>query len=191
MKVITLNSIQFDQTVDQLSDKCSSFNPDVVIGILNGGSYVGKRIIQNNLFIKKKYYEVKLQRESTAKKESKLFPLVVKSLPYFITNMLRVYEAKKLAKKERNHSNEFHINVPELASSDKKALIVDDAIDSGETMQKICIKMKEKYPDLIIKTACVVCTTDNPVVLPDYQLYDQVLVRFPWSSDYKGKDRFV
>ena len=48
--------------------------------------------------------------------------------------------------------------------------------------------LKKLFPNAAIKTAVVSWTIETSVVKPDYYLFKNTLVRFPWSKDYKGRD---
>ena len=39
-----------------------------------------------------------------------------------------------------------------------------------------------------IKIAVISWTIESSIIKPDYFMFKNVLVRFPWSKDYKGKD---
>lgn len=67
----------------------------------------------------------------------------------------------------------------------RRILIVDDAVDSGESMKKVVETVRGLNPRASVRTAAITLTTPAPAVSPDYYLYNQVLVRFPWSKDYR------
>ena len=70
----------------------------------------------------------------------------------------------------------------------KKILIIDDAIDTGKTMFIVENSLRKLLPNTQIKTAVISWTIENSIVKPDYYLFKNCLVRFPWSKDYKHKD---
>ena len=70
----------------------------------------------------------------------------------------------------------------------KKILIIDDAIDSGDTLSAIVETLKKTNPKAKVATAVLTETTKNPAIRADYTLYrNQTLIRFPWSNDYRKK----
>ena len=71
------------------------------------------------------------------------------------------------------------------AKSIKNILIVDDAIDTGKTMFIVKNNLKQKFPEAKIEIAVLAWTIDSSIVKPDYYLYKNTLLRFPWSNDYK------
>ena len=70
----------------------------------------------------------------------------------------------------------------------KNILIIDDAIDTGKTMFIVKSNLNKLFPNAQIKNAVISWTIESSIIKPDYYLFKNVLVRFPWSKDYKGKD---
>jgi xanthine phosphoribosyltransferase len=72
-------------------------------------------------------------------------------------------------------------NIPNLPSN-KKVLIVDDIVDSGESMKEITKILQKNYPDTIFKTASIFYKKDA-IFLPDFKIRDtNEWVEFFWSS---------
>ena len=75
----------------------------------------------------------------------------------------------------------------EAVSKADRILIVDDAIDSGRTMKRVVDAIRSVAADKKLAIAVITVTKPQPLVRADYKLYDGgVLVRFPWSKDFKG-----
>lgn len=67
-----------------------------------------------------------------------------------------------------------------------EVLVVDDAIDSGDTLFSVINSLKEVNPAARVRVAVVTVTTDHPRAEADFSIYhNKTLVRFPWSSDYR------
>ena len=75
-----------------------------------------------------------------------------------------------------------------LEKNVKSILIIDDAIDTGRSMFVVKNNLKTLFPNAQIKTAVISWTLENSIEKPDYYIFKNVLVRFPWSKDYKQKD---
>jgi hypoxanthine phosphoribosyltransferase len=190
MKVITLNSDVFTKECKELFSRLTEW-PDLVVGIKNGGTHVIeqiKRDFNTSLFIL-----IEPKRVGQIK-DNRLVGFFLKILPYPILNKLRVVEARKLGKEMR------YINIQELSdvfidfdNEDleedriKNILIIDDAIDTGKTMFVAKNNFEKKFPEASIKTAVISWTINESIIKPDYYLYKDILVRFPWSKDFKGK----
>ncbi len=67
-------------------------------------------------------------------------------------------------------------------------LMIDDAIDSGDTLYAITETLKRVNPKSAIRIAVMTETTAHPRICADYTLYrNKTLIRFPWSNDYKSR----
>ncbi len=193
MQVITLNK-------EALLKKCSELfsnleiQPDMVVGILNGGRYLLNDIKNQNRFNCNQFHLLKLSKNNSLK-DLFFVRFILKKLPYAISNRLRVYESTKVRKSINSlninelfdHQIEFDFNSIKKETI-KVILIVDDAIDTGRTMFMVKRHLEKLFPDAKIITLVISWTLENSIVKPDYYLFKNVLVRFPWSQDYKEKD---
>ncbi len=169
-----------------------NFVPDIIIGIRTGG-YIIAEIMAKELQQKPILLAISRQRTGTQKKSR--IRKILSFLPYKVTDFLRIIEHKYLHSKPVAMQQSFCPNIDELATlrgtlrtkEGYKILIVDDAIDSGETMKAVLdVVRAEASPTCVIKTAAITVTTESPLVQPDYALYRHVLCRLPWSFDFKN-----
>lgn len=198
MKVKTLIGNDFIKACKFLSDKVANdFYPDIIIGVLTGGGYVGREVSNNLKTVSKHIYtEIRIQRKDTKKKEQGILHKVLQMLPYFMLNWLRIaemlYEGAKA--KKFNPKREGKVIFPDevnacLQTGNCRVLVVDDAIDTGATLKLINDTIKEKYPSTDVRIAVVTVTSNHPLIEADYCLFhDKTLVRFPWSNDVKQKN---
>lgn len=163
----------------------------LILGIKEGGQYLAENVIEIAKELSSNSIDiqfVKCQRPTTAiKKNMKIFREILNKLPVFLLNQLRVLEYYFLNNKYKKN---YHRNIILDENIDfqqyEKIMIVDDAVDSGATLQKVYNFVKEKVSNNVdIKTLVVVSTSKTPIILPDYCLYKGVLLRFPWSMDSK------
>lgn len=187
MEVITLSHKAFIEKCAELNSKLD-FQPDMVVGILNGGGYVVKEFQYIDFEL------VKLQRDNWLKNHF-LVKLILRALPYFVSDKLRKIESKKAKQSiQAINLDELKQHVVDFKFDNisrggiKNILIVDDAIDTGKTMFVIKNNLTKWFPNAKIKTAVISWTIENSIIIPDYSLFKNTLVRFPWSKDYKGKD---
>jgi hypoxanthine-guanine phosphoribosyltransferase len=162
----------------------------LVVGIASGGIPLAKEV-HRQLHADADaadYMEVRCCRPSTKSKEegapSKLFALVFR-LPYFLLNILRLIEHGLLASRS-NSGRTIEIQGDLSTKAYKWVLIVDDAVDSGYSMSCVVDYLRENLaatPTLL--TASYVVTRNSPVYRPDFTLFNNVLVRFPWAKDAK------
>lgn len=197
MKVITLLGSDFSESCLLLSQKVNeTYSPDLVIGVLTGGGYVGQELVKTlPESSDRKYIEIKIQRSGTKKKEKGFLKLVLRYAPTFLLNWMRMLESVILERKaqKNNPKRTGTIIIPKdidgfLKENPKKILLVDDAIDSGATLNLLKEYLESHYKNAAVKIAVITVTTPHPIIDADFCLYhDRVLVRFPWSNDVKKK----
>ncbi|MDD2888952.1 MAG: phosphoribosyltransferase family protein [Aliarcobacter sp.] len=75
-------------------------------------------------------------------------------------------------------------NIPDLSST-KKVLIVDDIVDSGETMREILKVLKEKFPKVEFKLATLFYK-NTALIKPDFSVREaNEWIDFFWEVDVK------
>lgn len=75
-------------------------------------------------------------------------------------------------------------NIPDISHA-KKVLIIDDIVDSGETMREILKVLKEKFPDVEFRLA-VLFYKKTAVLKPDYFIKEATQwIDFFWEVDVK------
>lgn len=194
MRVVTLLNDKFEKACQKLSVMIGDgYRPDIIVGILTGGGYVGREV--SRAWPEAQYVEVRVQRKDTAKKEKGVRHVVLQSLPYFVLNWLRmaemVYEDVRAKQFEPKREGKVELSDKidaQLREKEQNILLVDDAIDTGATLKFIKDTLTEKYPLARIKIAVITVTSNHPLIDADYCLFhDRTLVRFPWSNDVKQK----
>jgi hypoxanthine phosphoribosyltransferase len=107
---------------------------------------------------------------------------ILKLFPRRFTHFLRNLEIRSnihSVKTDRNVYVEF-----ELPPTNKKLLVVDDAIDTGNSMKAVIEYLMSKgYKEELLKTAVLTTTGGNVIVNADYSLFQQKVFAFPWSYD--------
>lgn len=206
LKVKTILNNDFDELCFKLANEVISddYKPDVVIGIKNGGAIIAKEVLKYlNITCKPKYYELTVQHRCTKRFEKihidKLFGLIPKS----ILNAMRIgqisfyeflyvhfnYIRKYYIEENLNKDLQFYLH-----QGGRKILIIDDAIDSGQTMNRANIyiswfglPMPGHKPNQI-KFAVATTTYKDPLIKPHYSLYKRTILRLPWAFDvHKGR----
>lgn len=163
----------------------SGFCPDVVIGIKSGGMYPAAQIY-NDLKILFDNQSITLGYASLFHRA--WFPTgimkgIFKILPYQLLDRLRILSLKF---KRRANLNENDVTISGVEPGCKKVLVVDDAVDSGATLDAVIKALKRGYPIIEVKSAVLTVTMDNPIVNPDFSVYhNQTILRLPWAVDAK------
>lgn len=199
MQVLTLDTLALDQHALQLSrivKENFSVKFDAIVAVRRGGSFVCD--VFCHYFPRDRYtdrYDISLQRPSTKRKTGAISRLL-KKLPIPILNLMRMIESSMLClhRKFKGSSTTPNVEIPDglyniLKNKEfPKILIIDDAIDSGDTLFAITETIKETNKDATIRIAVMTETTRHPRMKADYSLYrNKTLIRFPWSNDYKTR----
>lgn len=197
MQVVTLTPEGLNTHTARLADAVIADAPtrfDAIVAVMRGGSIVCDNFLRH--FPRSLYaarYDVALQRPST-KQMKKGLGKILRRLPYPLLDAMRKVEAKMLSL--RRKINGPHV-IPEIEMPDGLAaaltqnhqpelLLIDDAIDSGDTLYAIVATLRKTNPETRITVAVITETTDNPRIRANHILYrNNTLIRFPWSDDYK------
>jgi len=197
MRVVTLDRDAFERHACRLAalvSADSSARFDAVVGVKRGGTVVCDAFCRH--FSKDSYAlrtDVSLQRPSTKLKTGTVNK-ILKKLPVKLLDMMRMLESRLMSVRRRFAKNRI---VPDVVLPDElvralcenqqpKILIIDDAIDSGDTLYAV-IKSLTGINSLVrVKVAVMTVTTSKPIVYADYSLYsNHTLIRFPWSNDFR------
>lgn len=178
-RVVTFDSRRFGDACLKLKDKveASGFVPDLVMAIPRGGCH-----LRLEAWTDFKSAEMSFVKRHGVSIKDLLKP-VIKILPTSIRDRLRALDAGRLIRRS-GHVSADSVILPELESGVKRVLLLDDAVDSGSTLRSVIDAMKIRYPDIEVKSAVITITSDTPIAMPDYYLYnDSTLIRMPWSID--------
>lgn len=197
MQVITLDPSKLEAHTARLAEMVEKSDEsfDAICGIERGGAKVADifcRHFPNSRYCRRS--DIKLQRPST-KRKRKWMGAILRRLPIALLDLLRMAEARLLALKSHHGAErwpEIEASIRKDAEEGKirKILIIDDAIDSGDTLWSIVEALKRMNPEIGIKTAVITQTTRQPRIRPDFTIYNnQTLIRFPWSEDYRKKNQ--
>ncbi len=180
----------------RLFDKvlASSYDPTHIVAIASGGVHVAKPMA-SRADPSVAFVEVLAQRPSTARKRASPIARILRRLPYFVTDRLRLLEAWLL---ERLYGREPVEELEELsepaaaqlagipADKDVRVLVVDDAVDSGSTLYRVVGGLAHvKTAGGEVRSAVLTVTGPRPLIRPDFYLFERVICRCPWSYDFK------
>ncbi len=83
---------------------------------------------------------------------------------------------------QRGESCEI-FNVPELKAA-KKVLLLDDIVDSGQTLKEVLTHLQRCFPEVEFKIASIYYKK-SAVIQPDYTLHEaNDWIEFFWEKDY-------
>lgn len=100
-------------------------------------------------------------------------------------NIRNLYALNSIHYDGEKKLDSFNIfNIPDLSCSNK-VLIIDDIIDSGETMKEILSILKEKFPNIEFKIASLFYKT-TALIKPDFSVREaNEWIDFFWELDVK------
>lgn len=182
-RVITMNEAALSGAARRLEELVVStgYEPDAILSIRTGGERVGEL-----MFAKTAHISTFLQRPGTQHKGGAAVR-VLKWLPRGLCNRLRIIEAWWLARRPHEPVDPATVQLPDIKKYER-LLIVDDAVDSGATLDAVRRAVKLKSPQADVLTAVITVTTRKPLVFPDFSLYNNLtLIRFPWSIDNRHR----
>lgn len=183
MKVITLHNSDFINHCRSLEEAVmADFSPDLVAAIATGGSFVAEQMFHDIPRI-----TIMARRPSTDSKEQLGIAMrIIRALPESLRNCIRIAEARVLRwRGPRTSFDPASIDIEGLRNHGR-ILVVDDAVDSGATLRAVLGALRKVVPGADIRSAVLTVTTTNPVVRPDFTIYNNhTLLRFPWSKDYR------
>lgn len=201
MQVLTLDPSAFDRhaaLLAQMVEENDFKKFDALVAVRRGGSFVCDSFCRH--FPKDRYatrYDITLQRPSTKHKNGTINRLL-KCLPTAILDIMRMAESHLLSlrRKAKGQSQAHKVELPDglaatLQESDiPHILVIDDAIDSGDTLFTIVGTLKKYNPKAEIRIAVMTETTGHPRIHADFTIYrNKTLIRFPWSNDYKHRQK--
>ncbi|WP_308009132.1 phosphoribosyltransferase [uncultured Fusobacterium sp.] len=162
------------------------FNPEVVIFIAKGSYYIGDEL--------SKYFNVSLLEIHAAREKNKLKKIIspmLKLIPKNIKKRLRELEIISGIHNKKNIRNVYmKEKLENKLQNYKKVLLVDDSVDSGNTILAILNYLK-KY-NLEIKIAALnVFNVSKEVVTINYFNYEDIMLNGPWSNDSKYNSSFL
>lgn len=195
MRVITFDNKKFEAHSELLADAVAADGLcfDAIVGVKRGGSVVCDAFCR--YFPSSRYglrTDVRKQRSSTKRKGGRVSS-ILKRLPYWMLDLMRMVESELLALRHRFSSyRTSKVEIPEELMqilknrSNPEILVIDDAIDSGDTLYAVVQTLKKVNPSVGVKVAVITVTTKSPRIFPDYYIYNnRTLIRFPWSNDFK------
>jgi hypoxanthine phosphoribosyltransferase len=205
--VITVRTVgrrDFKDGCGQLWDIAQrSVRPNLVVGIRSGGWWVAEEMKAVRSPPGVLFLPLTARRPSSdVKGKSGLFKLILKILPYFILDFLRLVEYYALTLPRcrtvaRHGAGEGRSLDPEEMAAIRTAvaglpaasqvLVVDDSLDSGATLASVIETLRAMLPaDAQVRTAVYTVLGPAPIVAADFYLYRSINCRFPWSYDFHG-----
>ncbi len=85
-------------------------------------------------------------------------------------------------KKQKRDTLNLHVNCD--LSNSKKVLIVDDIVDSGDTLKEVLTTLQEQFPNITFKSAALFYKT-TAVIQSDFKIKEATeWIDFFWEKDF-------
>ena len=184
MEFIKLSKKNVEEESKKLYQKIiKDYNYDLVIFIAKGSFYIGQNLAKLN--------NVPLLEIYASRKKNKIKELVKPILKYIPSNLskkLRQLELKNNTKSisyEERYVN-FDENLYQKFKNKKRILIVDDSIDTGDSVKQVKETLENYFRKSTIKVAVLnYMTKSTDFIKADYSLYKDTMLSGPWSNDSK------
>lgn len=161
---------------------------DCVIFVAKGAFLIGKSFSE---FADVPLLEIYATRKGG--KLKKILSPVLKILPEKLKSYLRKKEMKSTVhSKDPNREINFNSDIWKRYKKCKKILIVDDSIDTGYSALLAKNAVANYFRKSEVKVAVInLFDKAKEVYEPDFHLYDNTMIKGPWSNDSKENKRFL
>lgn len=165
-----------------------NYDYDLVIFVAKGGYLIGRDIAS---FKNVPLLEIKATRSNN--KIKRILKPIVKLIPNKLLLWLRKKEIK--SNKHVKHSERkisYDINIWTKYKDSKNILIVDDSVDTGNSIKQVKEAVKVFFKESNIKVVSInVFDQSKSVIKTDYTLFNNYIVKGPWSTDSNEYSRFI
>ena len=191
--VRTLQRADFDAACASLMRMVATrYSPTLLIGVRTGGLVVAEAMARAATS-PVPVLPLTCRRTGTATKSRVPFlHELLGLLPRNAVDALRLWEHRLVSPRRKRLAKTPQIDRDEAAAigarlaahTQERLLVVDDAVDSGVTLETVIDLLRSTCPcQTEIRSAVITVTLEAPRTEPDYALYRGVLCRFPWSFD--------
>lgn len=179
---------------ENVKEKCIIFNKiikeeynfDLIIFVEKGAFYIGKYLSEES---RKPLLSISATRKGNGLK--KFIKPILKIIPQKIQIYLRKKEMESnYHKKKSERIISFDKNIWKGFKDKKNILLVDDSIDTGNSIEQVYNAIKSYYKDSNVEVAVFNCM-DKATFKPKFTLYKNTMINGPWSSDSKYNKHFM
>lgn len=166
--------------------KDDNYEFELVIFIARGALYIGQEIAKLN---KVPLLEINATRKTSFLKS------ILKPIMKLIPKKILIYMRKKEMTSnyhEKNNERKVEFNHKQFQKykKTKKIIVVDDSIDSGNTILEVKKSLEDFFTEAEIKIATL-NYMKKTTIKPDYYIYLETMLNGPWSNDSKYNKEFI
>ena len=178
-------------SIENVEDKCRElykkidYDYDLVIFIAKGSYIIGREL--------SKFNNVPLLEIFATRKGSKLKKIVKPLLKFVPKEILILLRKKEMSSTYHETNNDRNVSFDDTKFSsyldNKRILLVDDSIDSGNSIILTKKAIVDYFKNAEVKVA-VFNVMDKSTIRPDYTLYNNMMICGPWSNDSKYNKKY-
>lgn len=163
------------------------YKPEVIIFISKGAFQIGHVLSD--------YFNIPLLEIFAKRKVGKLKKIIspiLKIIPKKLKKYLREKEVKSNIHESNTERNVFFDEKEWVKYiKNKRVLIVDDSVDTGNTILQVKLKVEEYFKNADVRIAVFnIFDKSRDVVNVNYTIYKNTMLNGPWSSDSKYNKSF-
>ena len=183
LKEINLNSVH---DINKKLNEEINYDFDLIVFVARGSYIIGADLSK---FRDVPLLEIKCSRIGKIIKNS-IKPLI-RYLPNSILLELRKKELQKRMNPKKALDNvDFEKDIFSKYKERKRILLVDDSIDTGNTIKECEKALHNYFENSEVKSASLNVMLDSQKY-PNYFLYADTMLRGPWSSDSKENKQYM
>lgn len=170
-------------------DIALEFKPDVIIYVARGAFLIGKSMSEA---LDVPLIAVGTERKGNQIKE-KVAP-ILGMLPRIVCNFLRSLEVKtNVHGKVKKREVHFLDDITYLKNAGvKNLLIIDDSVDTGNSIKAVKELVTSKFPESTTKLAALnVMSQSKSIITVDFSVYKDAMLRTPMSKDSREFSDFL
>jgi hypoxanthine phosphoribosyltransferase len=189
-RIVTLDEHELQVASRTLAEQVAGagYHPTHIVAIATAGTYVA-RYMAPAFHDRPVIVEIEARRPTTRMKRSRGVHAVLARCPRWLTTALRHLEYRLVTGRsgggERTVSMaDAEVRQLDAAGSTVRALVVDDCVDSGLSLQ-VCLAFLASHlgSGAELKAAALAMSLPEPKAEPEFCLYRNATLRGPWSID--------
>lgn len=181
-------------SIKNVEEKCNelykivreNYDYDLVIFIARGSYAIGKNMADLN--------NVPLLEVFATRKGGVLKKIIKPLLKFVPKKILIKLRNKEMSSNYHEKNDERNVSFDKSKylnfRNKKKILLVDDSIDSGNSIKLVKSAIEEYFYNADVRVA-VFNKMSKSNIKADYSLYENVMICGPWSSDSKENNKYI
>jgi hypoxanthine phosphoribosyltransferase len=190
-RIVTLDESGLEEASRRLTAQVSQagYRPTHLIAIATAGIHIADQMA-SGFASRPVIVEIAARRPTTRLKRNRGVHAILARCPRWLTTGLRHLEYRLVTRRSTGGDRTVSMDADQVRElrprngSAVRALVVDDVLDSGLTLNA-CLEFLKTQLDsgAELKAAVLAMSLPDPKVKPDFCLYTNTTLRGPWSID--------